>query len=250
MRRVQKTEDVVAVVERIIVGKIHSKSEGKDFTFPYDLRARRRAETDGQKETHLLSRENTHILLSLCRRLRFARRVILRTTNLMGKHGISLRKLGRDSAHRWAMLRTMADQLIQHERIETTVPKAKELRRVADKMITLGKEGTLSARRRAKAILRTDASLIKLFGPLAERYEGRSGGYTRVTQTRIRVGDAAKMAYIEYIDRVGELRPTRSSGKRNSGDDDDTNGKVASSLSATEEEEEDDAGEESEKKKE
>ena len=66
MRRVQKTEDaVVAVVERIIVGKMHSKSEGKDFTFPYDLRARRRAETDGQKETHLLSRENTHILLSL-----------------------------------------------------------------------------------------------------------------------------------------------------------------------------------------
>jgi len=169
----------------------------------------------------------------------------------MGKHGISLRKLGRDSAHRWAMLRTMADQLIQHERIETTVPKAKELRRVADKMITLGKEGTLSARRRAaKAILRTDASLIKLFGPLAERYEGRSGGYTRVTQTRIRVGDAAKMAYIEYIDRVGELRPTRSSGKRNSDDDDDNNGKVASSLSATEEEEEEDAGEESEKKKE
>ena len=66
MRRVQKTDDVVAVVERIIiVGKVHSKSEGKDFTFPYDLRARRRAETDGQKETHLLSRENTHILLSL-----------------------------------------------------------------------------------------------------------------------------------------------------------------------------------------
>ena len=249
MRRVQKTEDVVAVVERIIVGKVHSKSEGKDFTFPYDLRARLRAETDGQKETHFRARIRTFFSL-LCRRLRFARRVILRTTNLMGKHGISLRKLGRDSAHRWAMLRTMADQLIQHERIETTVPKAKELRRVADKMITLGKEGTLSARRRAKAILRTDASLIKLFGPLAERYEGRSGGYTRVTQTRIRVGDAAKMAYIEYIDRVGELRPTRSSGKRNSGDDDDTNGKVASSLSATEEEEEDDAGEESEKKKE
>lgn len=64
MRRVQKTDDVVAVVERII-GKVQSKSEGKDFTFPYDLRARRRAETDGQKETHLLSRENTHILLSL-----------------------------------------------------------------------------------------------------------------------------------------------------------------------------------------
>ena len=249
MRRVQKTEDaVVAVVERIIVGKVHSKSEGKDFTFPYDLRAIIHTNRLTKRDT--LSRENTHILLSFCRRLRFARRVILRTPNLMGKHGISLRKLGRDSAHRWAMLRTMADQLIQHERIETTVPKAKELRRVADKMITLGKEGTLSARRRAKAILRTDASLIKLFGPLAERYEGRSGGYTRVTQTRIRVGDAAKMAYIEYIDRVGELRPTRSIGKRNSGDDDDTNGKVASSLSATEEEEEDDAGEESEKKKE
>ena len=181
---------------------------------------------------------------------RRARILTFNNNNKMGKHGISLRKLGRDSAHRWAMLRTMADQLIQHERIETTVPKAKELRRVADKMITLGKEGTLSARRRAKAILRTDASLIKLFGPLAERYEGRSGGYTRVTQTRIRVGDAAKMAYIEYIDRVGELRPTRSSGKRNSDDDDDNNDKVASSLSATEEEEEEDAGEESEKKKE
>ena len=247
MRRVQKTDDVVAVVERIIVGKVHSKSEGNDFTFPYDLRAIIHTNRRTKRDTHD-AREYSFFSLSVV--VCFSRRVILRTPNLMGKHGISLRKLGRDSAHRWAMLRTMADQLIQHERIETTVPKAKELRRVADKMITLGKEGTLSARRRAKAILRTDASLIKLFGPLAERYEGRSGGYTRVTQTRIRVGDAAKMAYIEYIDRVGELRPTRSSGKRNSDDDDDTNGKVASSLSATEEEEEDDAGEESEKKKE
>ena len=245
MRRVQKTDDVVAVVERII-GKVQSKSEGNDFTFPYDLRAIIHTNRRTKRDTHD-AREYSFFSLSVV--VCFSRRVILRTPNLMGKHGISLRKLGRDSAHRWAMLRTMADQLIQHERIETTVPKAKELRRVADKMITLGKEGTLSARRRAKAILRTDASLIKLFGPLAERYEGRSGGYTRVTQTRIRVGDAAKMAYIEYIDRVGELRPTRSSGKRNSGGDDDTNGKVASSLSATEEEE-DDAGEESEKKKE
>ena len=243
----QKTDDVVTVVERIIISKVQSKSEGNDFTFPYDLRAIIHTNRRTKRDTHD-AREYSFFSLSVV--VCFSRRVILRTPNLMGKHGISLRKLGRDSAHRWAMLRTMADQLIQHERIETTVPKAKELRRVADKMITLGKEGPLSARRRAKAILRTDASLIKLFGPLAERYEGRSGGYTRVTQTRIRVGDAAKMAYIEYIDRVGELRPTRSIGKRNSGDDDDTNGKVASSLSATEEEEEDDAGEESEKKKE
>jgi large subunit ribosomal protein L17 len=129
----------------------------------------------------------------------------------------------------------MADQLIQHERIETTVPKAKELRRVADRMITLGKEGTLAARRRARAILRTDASIIKLFGPLAERYKEREGGYTRVTQTRTRVGDAAKMAYIEYVDRVGELRPSKgrnkvddvsfsSAAERQSRDDDDGGG--------------------------
>ena len=134
----------------------------------------------------------------------------------MGKHLHAFRKLGRDSAHRWAMLRTMADQLIRHERIETTVPKAKELRRVADKMISLGKEGTLAARRRAKAILRTDESIIKLFGPLAERYKEREGGYTRVMQTRTRVGDAAKMAYIEYVDRVGELRPRKTTTDRHS----------------------------------
>ena len=99
-------------------------------------------------------------------------------------------------------------QLIEHERIETTVQKAKELRRIADRMITLGKEGTLAARRRARAVLRTDEANIKLFGPLARRYQHREGGYTRVLQTRTRVGDAAKMAYIEYIDRIGELRPS------------------------------------------
>ena len=123
---------------------------------------------------------------------------------------MNLRKLGRNTAHRLAMLRTMCDQLIEHERIETTVAKAKELRRFADKMITLGKEGSLEARRRARAVLRTDESLIKLFGPLAERYREREGGYTRVQQTRQRRGDAAKMAYIEYVDRVGELRPCAS----------------------------------------
>jgi len=162
----------------------------------------------------------------------------------MGKHLQNLRKLGRDSAHRWAMLRTMADQLIQHERIETTVPKAKELRRVADRMITLGKEGTLAARRRARAILRTDASIIKLFGPLAERYKEREGGYTRVKQTRTRVGDAAKMAYIEYVDRVGELRPSKG---RNKVDD------VVSFSSAAERQprdDDDDGGEEEEEEEE
>ena len=97
---------------------------------------------------------------------------------------MNLRKLGRNTAHRLAMLRTMCDQLIEHERIETTVAKAKELRRFADKMITLGKDGSLEARRRARAVLRTDESLIKLFGPLAERYREREGGYTRVQQTR------------------------------------------------------------------
>lgn len=122
------------------------------------------------------------------------------------KHGVRMRKLNRTGEHRWAMLRTMVTQLIYHERIETTVPKAKELRQVADKMVTLGKEGSLLARRRAAAVLRGDFELHKLFTELAERYKERAGGYTRVLRTRIRQGDAAAMAFIEFVDRPNELR--------------------------------------------
>ena len=96
-----------------------------------------------------------------------------------------------------------------HERIETTLPKAKELRRLADKVVTLGKAGSLYARRRAAGIVRGDGVLQKLFGELAERYKDRDGGYCRVLRTRRRANDAAQMAFIEYVDRPGELRPAR-----------------------------------------
>ncbi|GAQ85464.1 mitochondrial ribosomal protein L17 precursor [Klebsormidium nitens] len=122
----------------------------------------------------------------------------------MVNHRNAFRKLGRTSSHRWALLRTMVSQLIEHERIETTVAKAKELRRVADNMVTLGKEGTLHARRQAAAVVRGDEHVFKLFNDFAERYKEREGGYTRVLQTRDRK-DSAPMAYIEFVDRPGEL---------------------------------------------
>ncbi|KAG7035122.1 rplQ [Cucurbita argyrosperma subsp. argyrosperma] len=112
------------------------------------------------------------------------------------------RKLGRDAAHRVSMLRTMVSQLVKHERIETTVTKAKEIRRLADNMVQFGK-------RHAAAFVRGDDVLHKLFTELAYRYKDRAGGYTRLLRTRIRVGDAAPMAYIEFIDRENELRQSK-----------------------------------------
>lgn len=106
----------------------------------------------------------------------------------------------------------MVAQLVRHERLETTLPKAKELRRVADRAITLGKAQDLAARRAAAALLPrggNDGTLAKLFGPLAERYAGREGGYTRVLASRVRSGDGARMAWIEFVDRPGELRRAR-----------------------------------------
>ncbi|PKA48535.1 50S ribosomal protein L17, chloroplastic [Apostasia shenzhenica] len=119
------------------------------------------------------------------------------------------RKLGRPAAHRVSMLRTMVSQLVKHERIETTVAKAKEVRRLADRMVQLGKEGTLAAARRAAAFVRGDDVMHKLFTELAYRYKDRAGGYTRVLRTRIRMGDAAPMAYIEFVDRENELREAK-----------------------------------------
>ncbi|KAI5672558.1 hypothetical protein M9H77_12922 [Catharanthus roseus] len=119
------------------------------------------------------------------------------------------RKFNRPTGHRMSMLRTMVSQLVKHERIETTVAKAKEIRRLADNMVQLGKEGTLSAARHAAAFVRGDDVIHKLFTELAYRYKDRAGGYTRVLRTRIRVGDAAPMAYIEFIDRKDELRQAK-----------------------------------------
>jgi large subunit ribosomal protein L17 len=117
------------------------------------------------------------------------------------RHGVAGRKLGVTSSHRLAMFRNLAHALLKHEQITTTLPKAKELRPVAEKLITLGKRGGLHARRLAYARLRDDKVVEKLFTTLAERYRGRAGGYTRVLKAGVRYGDAASMAVIELIDR-------------------------------------------------
>lgn len=122
------------------------------------------------------------------------------------RHRMSGRKLNRTSSHRKAMLSNMAVSLVTHEQITTTLPKAKELRRVADRMVTLGKRGDLHARRQAASYLRDDAAVVKLFGPLAERYKERPGGYTRVLKAGFRYGDAAPMAVIELVDRDAEAK--------------------------------------------
>jgi len=126
------------------------------------------------------------------------------------RHRMSGRKLNRDSAHRKAMLENMATALIKHEQIKTTLPKAKELRPFVEKLITLGKRGTLHARRQALAKLPEPAMVDKLFSTLAERYGDRDGGYTRVLKAGFRYGDAAPMAIIEFIDRDPEAKGTDS----------------------------------------
>ena len=117
------------------------------------------------------------------------------------RHGVAGRKLGVTSTHRLAMFRNMAVALIKHEQITTTLPKAKELRPVAEKLITLGKRGTLHARRQAYAQLRDDTIVNKLFTALADRYKTRAGGYARVLKAGMRYGDAADMAVIELVER-------------------------------------------------
>ena len=111
------------------------------------------------------------------------------------------RKLNRTSSHRKAMFANMSTALIKHEQIRTTIAKAKELRPIVEKLITLGKKGSLHARRFAIARLAPDANIEKLFGEIAKRYESRSGGYTRILKDGNRYGDSAPMAYIELVDR-------------------------------------------------
>ena len=117
------------------------------------------------------------------------------------RHGHGLRKLNRTSSHRLAMLRNMCNSLIQHEAIKTTLPKAKELRRVVEPLITLGKEPTLANRRLAFDRLRDRDMVTKLFNELGPRYKARPGGYTRILKMGFRIGDNAPMAFVELVDR-------------------------------------------------
>ncbi|MEI7494876.1 MAG: 50S ribosomal protein L17 [Limnohabitans sp.] len=117
------------------------------------------------------------------------------------RHGHGLRKLNRTSEHRLAMLRNMMNSLIEHEAIKTTLPKAKELRRVIEPMITLAKEATVANRRLAFNRLRDRDSVVKLFNELGPRYKARPGGYTRILKMGFRVGDNAPMAFVELVDR-------------------------------------------------
>lgn len=117
------------------------------------------------------------------------------------RHGMSGRKLNRTSSHRKAMFANMAVALIKHEQITTTLPKAKDLRPIVEKLITLGKRGDLHARRQALAVLQDETVTRKLFDTVAERYKTRAGGYTRVLKAGFRYGDAAPMAVIELVDR-------------------------------------------------
>ena len=116
------------------------------------------------------------------------------------------RRLGRTTSHREAMMRNIVTSLLEHERIVTTVPKAKEIRRVAEQMIPLGKRGDLHARRQALAYIRSKAVVAKLFDELSSQYAERQGGYTRIIRTGIRPGDAAPMAVLELVN-FKELSP-------------------------------------------
>jgi large subunit ribosomal protein L17 len=129
------------------------------------------------------------------------------------------RKLNRTSAHRKAMLANMACSLIKHEQITTTLPKAKELKPYVEKLVTLGKRGTLHARRQLLARLPEKSAVDKLVDGLAERYSGRSGGYTRVLKAGFRYGDAAPMAVIELVDRDPEARGQDSGPVPEEGDE-------------------------------
>jgi large subunit ribosomal protein L17 len=118
------------------------------------------------------------------------------------RHRNSGRKLSRNTSHRKALFRNMVTSLLDHERIQTTDAKAKELRGITDRMITLGKRGDLHARRQALAVIRDKDVTAKLFGELADRFRERPGGYTRVIKAGRRAGDAAPVSIIELVDRA------------------------------------------------
>ncbi len=127
------------------------------------------------------------------------------------------RKLGRSASHRKAMLRNMVTSLIEHGRITTTDAKAKEVRRYAERMITLGKQQTVAARRRARRFVRTDAALARLFGEVAPLFADRPGGYTRIIKLGIRRGDAAPISIVELTEQVGDTGKAGAPGQDGQG---------------------------------
>jgi len=128
-------------------------------------------------------------------------------------HGKTGSKLGRTSSHKEAMLRNMVTSVIKYERIRTTDMKAKELRKIAEKMITLGKKGNLHARRQALSVVRDKSLVSKLFGELTERYRNRAGGYTRIIKVGYRFGDNAPVSILEFIPNENKKEKTRVNGK-------------------------------------
>jgi large subunit ribosomal protein L17 len=130
------------------------------------------------------------------------------------RHRKSGRQLSRNSAHRWALMRNLITALLREEKIKTTDPKAKELRRWADRVITLGKQGSLHARRQVLGIVQDKAVVRKLFDTIAPRFRERSGGYTRIIKVGIRRGDAAPMALIELVGAASEQQAGAGGSKK------------------------------------
>lgn len=129
-------------------------------------------------------------------------------------HGKAGRKFGRTSSHREAVFRNMVTSVIKHESIQTTDTMAKEVRKLADKMITLGKRGDLHARRQALSVVRDKEMVAKLFGELAERFRNRAGGYTRIVKVGYRFGDNAPVSILQYI--PDELKKEKRESKKKS----------------------------------
>ena len=136
-------------------------------------------------------------------------------------HGHSKRRFNRTAEHRKAMFSNMSQALIKHEQIVTTLPKAKDLRPVVERLVTLGKRGGLHARRQLISVLQDAGLAEKVMGPLAERYKGRQGGYTRVLKAGFRYGDAAPMAIIEFVDRDPEAKGKDSGPVQTAGADEE-----------------------------
>ncbi|TFH30184.1 MAG: 50S ribosomal protein L17 [Deltaproteobacteria bacterium] len=130
------------------------------------------------------------------------------------RHAIAQRKLGRSPGHRKALLRNMMNAMVRSERIETTVAKAKEVRRLAERLITLGKKDTTPARRRVFSMLSDKKNTAKIFATLASRFAGREGGYTRILRTGYRVGDGAEMAILEYLPTEEKTAKTKKGKKK------------------------------------
>ncbi|HTG01821.1 MAG TPA: 50S ribosomal protein L17 [Nitrospirota bacterium] len=133
------------------------------------------------------------------------------------RHGCAGRQFGRNSGHRKALLRMLVTALIKNEKIETTVAKAKEIRPLAEKMITLAKRGDLHARRQAQSFMQDEVVVAALFAKIGPRFSSRNGGYTRIVPTRTRAGDAAPMAVIELMDREKKEADAAGASKAKAG---------------------------------